>query len=100
MRCSTRPAQHCSQSGTAPEGKAFRTHNGLIAAFGQHLVKADILDAALGRALNRIQEVRIFADYSAEAPSLSDAESAVVQAEIFIAVIRDRCFARPGSRLP
>lgn len=50
-------------SETSPEDT--RTHNGLIAAFRLRLVKTGRLPKELGRMLNRAEEVRLLADYTA-----------------------------------
>jgi uncharacterized protein (UPF0332 family) len=42
---------------------AIRTHSGLIAAFGLFIVKAGRLPVEHGRALNRVHELRLIADY-------------------------------------
>ena len=68
----------------------IKTHHGLIAAFGKALVQSGRLDAALGRAFNKVQDTRQLADYSAEPPSLADAAWAVEQAEAFVAAVRTR----------
>jgi len=41
----------------------IRTHNGLIAMFGQHLVRTKHLDAEHGVAFNKVQNLRLLADY-------------------------------------
>ncbi|MGX5776611.1 HEPN domain-containing protein [Methylorubrum zatmanii] len=56
------------------DGSASKTHRGLIAAFGQRLVQTGRVDAAYGRAFNRLQDIRIQADYLAGVPSAQDAE--------------------------
>lgn len=38
-----------------------KTHNGLIAKFGEHLVRPGLLPAALGEALNAVQRLRLLA---------------------------------------
>jgi uncharacterized protein (UPF0332 family) len=42
-----------------------KTHSGLIANFGLRLVQTGRLPAELGRSLNRVQELRLTADYLA-----------------------------------
>ena len=75
------------------EGATVKTHRGLIAAFGQTLVQTGRVDAALGRAFNRLQDIRIRADYMAGAPSSEEAEWAVTQAADFVAVLRNEFFS-------
>jgi uncharacterized protein (UPF0332 family) len=66
----------------------IKTHQRLIAAFGQKIVLGGQIDANLGRALNRVQDIRLLADYDASPPSLDDAEWCVEQAGAFVVAIR------------
>ena len=68
----------------------IKTHHTLIAEFGKKLVLAGQIDANLGRALNRVQDIRLLADYDAAPPSLADAAWCVEQAEAFIATISSK----------
>lgn len=71
------------------DGRAdARTHRGLIAAFGRHLVLTGRIDAEFGRSLNRVQTLRMMADYIGEPPSLDDATWAIGQAQAFIDGLR------------
>ena len=66
----------------------IKTHHTLIAEFGKKLVLGGQIDAAHGRAFNKVQEMRLLADYNAEPPPLAEAQGAVEQAEAFVAAIR------------
>lgn len=68
----------------------IKTHHTLIAEFGKKLVLSGQIDGAHGRAFNKAQEMRLLADYSAEPPSLDDAQRVVEQAESFVAAVRAR----------
>jgi uncharacterized protein (UPF0332 family) len=46
------------------EGDLPRTHNGVIAAFGQHAVKTGRVDPTLGRSFNAAEVLRLTADYT------------------------------------
>jgi len=62
--------------------------SGLISVFSLHLVKPGRLPVALGRALNRVEEIRLVADYTGgEAPE-ETARDAVAHAAAFIAAIQ------------
>lgn len=63
---------------------ASRTHNGLIAAFGLHLVKTGLVDVSLGRNLNRAQTLRQLADYTGEGVSSDDVHEVIVNADQFL----------------
>ena len=47
------------RSGAPVGAEVARTHSGLITAFGLHLVKTGRLPIALGRAINRAEELRL-----------------------------------------
>jgi uncharacterized protein (UPF0332 family) len=64
-----------------------KTHRGLIAAFGEQLVKTGRLTAEIGRSLNQVERVRLLADYTGEQVDAEKAQWAVDQAEAFIAAI-------------
>jgi uncharacterized protein (UPF0332 family) len=61
-----------------------KTHRGLIAAFGQHLVIPGRLPAELGRALHQVERVRRLADYTGEAIDDAKARWAIEQAADFL----------------
>jgi uncharacterized protein (UPF0332 family) len=64
-----------------------KTNGDLIASFGQNLVRTDKLPSELGRALNRVQELRLTADYLAEPVPLDKATWAIEEADGFVAAI-------------
>jgi uncharacterized protein (UPF0332 family) len=77
-------------SGVAPTASdVSRTHSGLIAAFGQSLVKTDRVPKELGRLLNRALEIRQIADYTGDSVELDAASLLVQQADHFVAAMRD-----------
>ena len=82
-------AAHAALFATGHEtpDELIKTHHSLIAAFGKELVLGGLIDAGFGRAFNKVQDVRRLADYSDEPPPLAEAQSAVEQAETFIAAI-------------
>ena len=66
----------------------IKTHHTLIAEFGTKLVLGGQIDASIGRAFNKVEEMRLLADYSAEPPPLDKTQGAVEQAEVFVAAVR------------
>lgn len=48
------------------EAEIARTHGGLIAAFSLHLVKTGRVPVELGRALNKVAELRLVGDYKGD----------------------------------
>ena len=85
-------AAHAALFALGVEGLAapIKTHNGLVAKFGQHVVLAGRLADTHGEALNKVQRIRELADYSGDPVSLTDAASAVELAEAFVAAVRAR----------
>ncbi|MCQ8118608.1 HEPN domain-containing protein [Methylomonas rosea] len=73
-----------SISGRMIPDEACRTYNGLITLFSLHLVKPGLIAVELGRSLNRVQEIRLLADYTGDAIDLKQAADAVAQAECFV----------------
>jgi uncharacterized protein (UPF0332 family) len=78
-----------------PESKLPKTHNGLIAAFGEEAVKARKLDPNLGRALSKTESLRLMADYTGHQIDQPTAEGAVARAELFIRTV-EREFGLEG----
>src|SRR3546814_18294665 len=73
----------------AETASATKTHRGLIAAFGQHLVLGGHVASELGSSLNKVERLRLLADYQGDPVSDDDAVWAVGQAESFVAAIRE-----------
>jgi uncharacterized protein (UPF0332 family) len=65
-----------------------KTHRGLISAFGQHLVLGGHVSAELGSSLNKVERLRLLADYTGDPVSDEDSAWALKQAEIFVNAIR------------
>lgn len=75
-------------SGAPVQPDIGKTHNGLMSAFSQHLVKNGPVSKEMGRLLKRAEEIRIVADYKGDSVELEDAREMVAQAEIFVAAMR------------
>ena len=74
-----------------------RTHNGLISAFSQFLVKTEIVPVELGRSLNKVEDLRLIADYKEERVDNEVAAWAVAQAKDFVGVMEQLCCAKPSQ---
>lgn len=77
-------------------GAPIKTHQGLIGEFGKHIVRAGLLEADYGRSLNRVQIIRLAADYATDPPDLAEAVDAVGQAERFVAAVRHLIASQPA----
>ncbi len=69
------------------EAEVARTHSGLIAAFSLHLVKSGLVAVEHGRALNKVEDLRLIADYKGDPVTADKAMWALEQAVAFVAVI-------------
>lgn len=76
-------------------GPAAKTHRGLIAAFGKHLVQGGHVEAKFGGAINKVERLRLLADYTGDPVATTDAAWAVEQAEAFVAFMRSK--VTPGA---
>lgn len=65
-----------------------RTHSGLIAAFSLHLVKSGRIAIEHGRSLNKVEDLRLIADYRGDPVSLENAAWALDQASSFLAAVQ------------
>lgn len=69
--------------------KVTKTHSGLIAAFGLHIVSTNKISRELGRTFNEVEQLRLLADYTGEEITHEQASDAVSKAEAFIAAVRE-----------
>ncbi len=77
-------------AGIAEPENGYKSHQGLIGAFGKHLVLSGQIDPSLGRSINKVQHLRQLADYTGDPLPLEDARSAVEQAGAFVAALSAR----------
>ncbi|WP_350030201.1 HEPN domain-containing protein [Caballeronia sp. GAWG1-1] len=75
-------------SGAPVDPNVVRTRNGVIAAFGLHLVKTGQVQPDWGRTLNRAQEIRQVADYTGNSVDTELATWVVEQSGLFIQAIQ------------
>ena len=66
------------------EQEVARTHSGLISAFSLHLVKTGRVPVELGRSLNKVEELRLIADYKGDPLGRDESAWAVSQAQAFV----------------
>lgn len=72
------------------EPEIAKTHSGLISAFSLHLVKTGRVPVALGKALNKAEELRLIADYRGDPIEKEDAAWAGSQAQAFVQAMQAR----------
>ena len=61
-----------------------KTHSGLISKFSLELVKSGQVSVELGKSLNKVEDLRLMADYKGDSILEEDATWAVNQADIFV----------------
>ena len=71
-------------AGIVPDRGGFKSHHGVLSAFGLHLVKPGLFPAEPGRAIQRVQSMRQLADYEATPIPHDKAQEAVLAAEDFV----------------
>jgi uncharacterized protein (UPF0332 family) len=70
----------------------IRTLSGLIASFSLKLVKSGLVDIELGKALNKVEGLRLVADYKGDAVEMEEATWAVEQATEFVSSMQTSFF--------
>lgn len=72
----------------AQASEVSKTHSGLIHAFSQASFKPGLVPKELGQSLARAHELRFASDYTGNQVQAIDAQTAVGQAEQFIAILK------------
>lgn len=72
---------------TASDGSSAKTHSGLISAFSKRFVATGGVARELGKAFNRVGELRQAADYTGAPLPNDKAAWALTQAENFVAAV-------------
>lgn len=70
-----------------PERAMGKTHNGMIASFGEYLVKPGHVAAEHGRNFALELKRRLLSDYEGQTLTVEDAQSAIANATTFVAAI-------------
>ena len=65
-----------------------RTHSGLIAAFSLHVVKPVLVAVEYGRSLNKVEGLRLIADYKGDPVTLENAAWALQEAQDFLQAVQ------------
>jgi len=81
-----RAALLASDAPVVPE--IVKSHSGLISAFSLHLVKTGQVAVELGKAFNKVEDLRLIADYKGDPIELEDAAWAVQQAARFVQTMK------------
>lgn len=77
-------------SGAPVQADIGRTHGGLISAFSLHLVKTGQVPVDLGKALNKVEELRLIADYKGDPIEQEQAAWAVENCQAFVTAMQTR----------
>lgn len=82
-------------SGSPVQPEIAKTHSGLISAFSLHLVKTGLLPVELGKSINKVEDLRLIADYKGDAVTGNDALWAITQAQDFVRTVQQVFFSDP-----
>ncbi len=66
----------------------IKTHSGLITQFSLHLVKTGKVSIEHGKAINKVEDLRLIADYTDNAVTESNAKWALAQAQSFVSAMQ------------
>lgn len=75
---------------------SIKTHSGLITAFSLRLVKSGKVSIELGKSLNKVEDLRLIADYKGDPVAAEQAQWAVDQATIFVKTLKELS-TKPGT---
>lgn len=90
-------AFYAAEAALAEIGETRSRHSGVVAAFGQRLVRPGTLDAASGRLLHSLLDRRAGADYDeTDEPATADAHAAIADATHVVESV-DRWLAQRAS---
>ena len=64
----------------------------MIASFSLKLVKSGLVDIELGKALNKVEDLRLIADYKGDPVGMEEAAWAVQQATEFVPSMQNSFF--------
>ena len=77
-----------------------KTHSGLITPFSLHLVNTGLIEVSHGRSLNKVEDLRLIADYRGDPVSTENAAWALEQATKFVDAIRELIRKTPLTAEP
>jgi len=66
----------------------IKTHSGLITSFSLLLVKTGHVSVELGKSLNKVEDLRLLADYKGEEIGLEQAQWALKEARVFVLALQ------------
>lgn len=71
----------------------IKTHSGLITSFSLLLVKTGHVSVELGKSLNKVEGLRLLADYKGEEIDLAQAQWALKEARVFVLALQKYKYA-------
>ncbi|HEY5596423.1 MAG TPA: HEPN domain-containing protein [Candidatus Bipolaricaulota bacterium] len=75
----------------------FKSHKGTVGLFGEHVVKAGLVEEEYGRMLNKSLDLRETADYKVtKEVTVKEARDAVASAEKFVSRIKELLKSKHG----
>ena len=75
-------------TGPVTDLNKIKTHAGLISSFSLHLVKTGLLPIELGKSINKVEDLRLVADYQGDEVSREKVVWALSEAKSFVASLQ------------
>jgi len=75
-------------TGSVMDLNKIKTHAGLISSFSLHLVKTGLLPIELGKSINKVEDLRLVADYQGDEVSREKVVWALSEAKSFVASLQ------------
>jgi len=78
---------YSAQAALLSKGLEYSSHAAVVARFGQHFVKSNLLPRKLGKALSKAFRLRMVSDYEVSMPPTVEAKSILSDAQEFVQAI-------------
>ncbi|HDL86317.1 MAG TPA: HEPN domain-containing protein [Candidatus Acetothermia bacterium] len=75
---------YSAQAALLSKSLEYSSHAAVVARFGEHFIKANLLPRKLGKALSKAFRLRMASDYDVSMPSAVEAKSTLRNAQEFI----------------
>ena len=76
---------------------SIKTHSGLISAFSLQFVRTGKVSVDLGKAINKVEDLRMVADYKGDSIKREHAQWAYDQAGVFVAAMKILVTSNPSG---
>jgi len=89
---------YSAQAALLGEGLEYSSHAAVVAHFGQHFIKPNLLPKKLGKVLAKAFRFRMASDYETPMPSVDEAKSILSDAHEFVKAVEDHLSREEASK--